>query len=98
MITAASQSAGIPLDALPCVTSRVDPFGHLLFEWIAFGALSTDRQVGMERGPVPWSSIHSYALRYGIEGDDFDRLCFLIRAMDQAYLEYFRKKSADAQR
>ena len=88
--------AGVPLDALPCFTSHVDPFGHLLFEWIAFGALSTDRQIGMDRGPIPWASIDRYAVRYSVESDDFDRFCHLIREMDRVYLEYFRKKNSDA--
>jgi hypothetical protein len=75
--------------------SRVDPFEHLLFEWEAFGALSTDRPVGFDRGAIPWSSIDRFAQRYAIEGDEFDRFCRLIRAMDSAYLAYFRDKKTD---
>lgn len=45
----------------------------------------------MDRGPIPWSSIDRFAERYGFIGDDFDRLCFLIRSMDRAYLDYFKK-------
>ncbi|MDB5618469.1 hypothetical protein [Tardiphaga sp.] len=74
----------------------MDLFGHLLFEWTSFGSLSTDRQVGMDRGPIPWSAINAYAQRYSLVDDDFDRFATLIRAMDQAYLAYFRKKSEDA--
>jgi hypothetical protein len=77
---------------LPCVSSRVDPFGHLLFEWEAFGALSTDRPTAMDRGPIPWGSVDRFADRYAIDGDDFDRFYRLIRTMDGAYMAYFREK------
>lgn len=52
----------------------------------------------MDRGPIPWSAIDRFATRYSVVGDDFDRLCNLIRAMDHAYLDYFKKLSADAKR
>jgi len=58
----------------------------------AFGALSCDRQTGMGRGPIPWSSIHLYGERYGLVKDDFDRLVRIIRAMDGAYLSYFNER------
>lgn len=90
-ITTAAHAAGIPLTDLPCVSTMIEPFDHLHFEWSAFGALSTDRQVGMDRGPIPWRSIHVFAERYGIVSDDFERLCNLIRSMDAAYLGYFKK-------
>lgn len=86
----------MPLDQLPCVASRVDPFPHLMFEWEAFGALSTDRPVGLDRGAIPWSSIDRFARRYAIDDDAFDRFARLIRAMDAAYLAYFRDKKTDA--
>lgn len=90
-IVAAATAAAIPLETLPCVASRVDLFPHLVPDAAAFAALSTDRAVGMERGPIPWRSIHFYAERYGLVQDDFDRLVRIIRAMDGAYLEYFKK-------
>ena len=49
-------------------------------------------------GPIPWSSIDRFADRYGIMGDEFDRLCGLIQAMDEAYRDYHEKKRADAKR
>ncbi len=45
----------------------------------------------MTRGPIPWLSMHFYAERYGVARDEFDRFAKLIRAMDAAYLAYFRK-------
>jgi hypothetical protein len=46
----------------------------------------------MGLGPIPWLSIDRYASRYGLIGDDFDRLCNLIQAMDGAYRDYHAKK------
>lgn len=76
------------MNSLPCVASRVDPFGHLAFEAEAYRELSTDRPVGFDRGPIPWRSIHLYAERYGLVKDDFDRFADIIRAMDRAYLSH----------
>src|SRR5215468_5320837 len=81
---------------LPCVATRTDPLSHLLLEWEAFAQLSTDRPVGLTRGAIPWSSIDRYAARHGIDGDDFNRFCALIRAMDAAYLAYFKDKQPSA--
>jgi hypothetical protein len=73
---------------LPCVATKVDLFEHLAFEWGAFFALSTDRPGGMNQGAIPWTSIDRYASRYGVIGDEFERLSSLIRAMDNAFLSY----------
>ncbi len=80
-------------------------FHHLAFEWSAFRSLSSDRQVHRhffvaplgamksvtELGPIPWRSIDHYASRYGIEGDEFDRFCELIQAMDAVYCAHNSK-------
>jgi hypothetical protein len=55
--------------------------------WRAFWECSTDRGIGMAEGPIPWSVMDRWALRYGIEGDDFDRFVLLLKAMDLAYIE-----------
>lgn len=80
------------------MASKVDLFGHLQFEWSAFRSLSSDRQVGMGLGPISWLSIDRLASRYGLIGDDFDRLVSLIQAMDAAFRGYHQKKSDDAKR
>ena len=82
---------------LLCVATRTDPASHLLLEWEGFAQLSTDRPIGLTRGAIPWSSIDRYAARHGIDGDDFNRFCALIRAMDGAYLTHFKDKPSDAQ-
>lgn len=74
------------------MATRVDLFPHLAVDAEAFGALSCDRQIGMGRGPIPWSSIHRYGERYGLVKDDFDRLARIIRAMDGAYLSYLNER------
>jgi len=76
---------------LPCVANTLELPSHLSFEALAFRELSTDRPVGLDRGAIPWRSIDAYAARYGLVGDDFDRFVRIIRAMDAAYLDYFRK-------
>ncbi|XUM25114.1 phage tail assembly chaperone (plasmid) [Bradyrhizobium oligotrophicum S58] len=95
-IVAAAEGAGVTLDQLPCVTSRIDPEPHLLFEWEAFGELRTDRPVGLESGAIPWGAINAFALRHDIMGDEFARFLRLIRAMDAAERAELRR-SADAQ-
>lgn len=66
-----------------CLKSRPAVPHHLLFIWSAYAALRTDRQIGIEHGPIMFSSIDRYADRYGIASvDDFDRFLKLIRAMD----------------
>lgn len=77
--------------SLPCVATKPDLFGHLTFEWSAFRSLSSDRQAGFAIGPIPWSSIDRFAMRYGIDGDEFDRFVALMQAMDGAYREYHKK-------
>jgi hypothetical protein len=74
------------------VATRVDLFPHLAVDAEAFRDLSTDREIGMGRGPIPWSAIHLYGERYGLVKDDFDRLVRIIRAMDGAYLSYFAER------
>jgi len=96
-IVAAADAAGVPLDDLPCIASRVDPEPHLLFEWGAFGELRSDRPTGLDRGAIPWTSIHHFATRHAIDGDDFEHFHQLIRAMDQAELAHLRTKPPDAQ-
>jgi hypothetical protein len=55
--------------------------------WRAFQDLSTDRDVGMGVGPIPWLAIHAWAERNYIRGDDFERLVLILRGLDNIYLE-----------
>lgn len=49
---------------------------------MAFMELSTERQIGMDVGPIPRSEIQAYADRHGL-GDLFVRQ---IRSIDTAYM------------
>lgn len=71
---------------------KPDLLAHLRFEWDAFSSLSSDRDLGMGLGPIPWSSIDRFAIRHRIIGCDFDRLVSLVQAMDGAYLDYHKAK------
>ena len=55
--------------------------------WRAFWECSTNRDIGMAEGPIPWSVVDRWASRHGIEGEDFDRLVLIIKAMDSVYIE-----------
>jgi hypothetical protein len=46
--------------------------------------MNTDRPIGMSAGPIPFTSISTYADRVGIDGDDFTYFVCMIRAMDDA--------------
>lgn len=64
----------------------------LEFYMNAFWTLSTDRNLGMAEGPIPWTAIDRYAIRHDIWGWDFERFEFLIKAMDVTYIEFRSKK------
>jgi hypothetical protein len=62
---------------------------HLQFVWEAFWRLSPDRQIGFSVGPIPFTAIDRYAVRFGPEDvDAFDRLFELIRAMDVEFVRF----------
>lgn len=71
---------------------------HLEFEWQAFIELSNDRQMGMSLGPLSWTSMHLYAERHGLFGDEFDRFARLIREMDSAYLGWHGRRMDEAKK
>jgi hypothetical protein len=56
--------------------------------WRAFWELSTDRAIGMAEGPIPWSSMNRYAIRYGLHDEDYDRFVLIIKGMDREYIGY----------
>jgi hypothetical protein len=61
--------------------------------WEAFLELGTCRTWGSGPGPIPWEAIQKYAQANGFEpGDEFDELLQHMRAMDEAYLDFHRKK------
>lgn len=78
----------------PALLSRPDLDPALEWVWKAFWGLSSDRQVGMSLGPIPWSSINAYGLRMDLDLDEFEKFEGLIRAMDGAYLDHHNKKKS----
>lgn len=57
--------------------------------WQAFWDLHGDRHQGMaSSGAIPFTAIDRWARRYGVAGDDFDRLHALLRKMDDAFLSW----------
>ncbi len=62
----------------------------------AFWDCSTDRDIGMAEGPIPWSSMDKWARRYGYVGTEFDRLVFIMRSMDSVYITERSKKHKKA--
>ena len=42
--------------------------------------------------PLPWTVVRDYGVSLDLDGEDLDDFIKLIRDMDNAYLEYFRKK------
>ena len=79
---------GVEVKALknkPCIIGE---------DWIfdAWGELSGDRSNGMGMSPTPWSAISRYAECYGIAGDDFEMLCYGIRCLDTALIDYYDKR------
>lgn len=58
----------------------------------AFSKLSTCRAIGMALGPIPWSAASDYALRFGLDEDEFEILWELISRLDSAYLGWQAKQ------
>lgn len=46
----------------------------------------------MGTGGIPFEALDRYAIRYGVEGDEFEELAHLIRAMDAEYLTWANEK------
>jgi hypothetical protein len=61
--------------------------------WKAFQDLSSDRDIGMGVGPIPWSSMNEWGARNHIRGDDFERFVAVLRGMDSIYMDKQSKKA-----
>lgn len=66
----------------PALLDGLEPY------YEAFAELSTCRDVALGTGPIPWTAIDQYAMRYGYEGEEFEYLERLVRALDDAFLKY----------
>ncbi len=61
--------------------------------WEAWLDLGTCRPIGMDAGPIPWTAVNDYALRYGLTTDEMDELWVCVRRLDHE-----RYKHANQQR
>lgn len=61
------------------------------FYLAVFWELNSDRPVGMAVAPIPFSSIDRFASRHGIEGEEFEALVRMIRAMDAVAMAHWRE-------
>lgn len=62
------------------------------FYFVAFNELTTCRSIGMGVGPIPWTVIQEFADREGLDGEERACLLYLIRSMDNAYLDWNKKE------
>ena len=58
----------------------------------AFLDLNSCRQLGMGVGPIPWMAVSDYAVAMGLSREQTEDLHHHMRAMDNAYSEYWSKK------
>ena len=61
------------------------------FYLAAFWELNSDRPVGMAVAPIPFSAIDRFASRHEIDGEEFEFLVRMIRAMDAAAMAHWRE-------
>jgi hypothetical protein len=67
------------------------------FYWRAFLALSSERQIGMGLGPIPFRAYVRFADVYGISSiDDFDVLRGIVEIVDGEYLKINQPKKDGA--
>jgi hypothetical protein len=64
----------------------------LHFYLSAWEELSYDRPVGFGAGPIPSASFRSYIRDVGMDDDDAERFHFIVRRMDNFYVEHANKK------
>lgn len=56
----------------------------------AFWELSSERQFGQAIGPIPWSKIVIYGKRKKLDDSMLAVFEFVVRELDEAYLEWQR--------
>lgn len=78
---------------IPELDARVTVDVRLAFYWQAFWDLTTDRQIGMGIGPIPWSAVDRYAARHRLDDDEqFDLFARFVRAMDAVFLKTIHER------
>lgn len=64
----------------------------------AFWALSTCRQMGFSPGPIPWNHVHAYAEFAGLDRENGFAFSEVMRAMDNAWLDYQAEEQSKAEK
>lgn len=59
-----------------------------------FQELTTCRQLGMSLGPIPWTAIDQYCVRYDIDGMQREDMFFHVEALDDTYRNEVEKKAS----
>ena len=58
------------------------------WHWWAFGELSTERQMGMGTGPIPYSAIRDLADEFTLLGNERSSFLYIVRGLDTHYLTH----------
>lgn len=64
--------------------------------WSAFWDLTTCRTTGWSVAPIPWSAMREYVEVYELDEEQAESLFYLIRSMDNAYMDYRARKSKES--
>ena len=59
----------------------------------AFYALNSCRQIGMGRGPIPWTAVLEYGRLYCETAESFEDLQYHVRALDAHFLNWHSKNN-----
>jgi hypothetical protein len=88
----ALEESGVQVKALddkPNITGLEFYFG-------AYCDLQSDRQIGMDIGPIPWTSVVRWCRLHGIHDiDDIDTINRYLRAMERAEYSFRERKRGD---
>jgi hypothetical protein len=68
-----------------------------LFFFNSFIELDTDRPHGMSAGPIPWTSLHAYAMFHALSGELYDDFFCILRKMDTAWLKHLRNNNGNVE-
>lgn len=69
-------------------------FGLELY-YQAFWDLTTCRSTGWSVAPIPWSAIKEYCQVYTLDAEQTEALFYLVRQMDNAYMDYRARKGKE---
>ena len=56
--------------------------------WQAWNDLNSCREIGMDVGPIPWTAVDRYAIRYGLGADEHDLLWHSVKVLDSVYRDH----------